>query len=122
MQREVKVICVGCPSGCEVTLTIDDKGEVTKITGNRCKEGKKYATEEYRNPVRVLTATVLTQGSSQPLLPVRTDKPILKARLSEGMRVLVKVRAKPPLKTGDILVPNLLNTGANIIATSDLAS
>jgi len=122
MQREVNVICVGCPSGCEVTLTIDDKGEVTKITGNRCKEGKKYATEEYENPVRVLMATVLTQGSSQPLLPVRTDKPILKTRLSEGMRVLARVRAKPPLKAGDMLVPNLLNTGANIIATSDLTS
>lgn len=122
MARKEHVICVGCPLGCEVVLAIADKAEVTEVTGNACKEGKKYAIEEYKNPVRVLTATVLTQNSSQPLLSVRTDKAILKTRLTEGMCVLAKVRAKPTLKAGDILIANLLGTGSNVVATSDLPS
>ena len=122
MARKEHVICVGCPLGCEVILAVDDKVEVTEVSGNACKEGKKYAIEEYKNPVRVLTATVLTQNSSQPLLSVRTDKAILKTRLTEGMCVLAKVRAKPTLKTGDILIANLLGTSSNVVATSDLPS
>ena len=105
-----------------MTLAVGDKEEVTEVTGNACKEGKKYAIEEYKNPVRVLTATVLTQNSSQPLLSVRTDKGIPKTRLTGGMCVLAKVRAKPTLKAGDILVANLLDTGSNVVATSDLPS
>ena len=122
MASEEKIICVGCPLGCEVTLTVDDKGKVTEVTGNMCKEGEKYAPEEYKNPLRVLTATVLTQNSSQPLLPIRTDKAILKTRLTEGMQVLAKVRAKPPLKSRDILVFNFLDTDANVVTTTDLPS
>lgn len=114
------VICVGCPLGCEITLTIDDSGEVTKISGNSCKEGKIYAVDEYKNPLRVLTATVLTEDSCQPLLPVRTDRPIPRSKLTEAMPVLAKVRAKPELKAGDILVHNLLGTGSNVVATSSL--
>ena len=122
MTRQARITCVGCPMGCEVTLTIGDKGEVTGITGNACKEGKKYVMEEYESPVRVLTATVLTVNSSRPLLSVRTDKAIPKIRLTEGMCVLVRVRAKPRLRAGDIIVANLLGTGSNVVATSDLLS
>lgn len=122
MAREEKIICVGCPLGCEITLVIDETAEVTKVTGNKCKEGRDYAIKEYKSPVRVLTATILTEGSSQPLLPVRTDKPILVTKLREGMRVLAKVRAKPPLRAGDIFISNLLDTGANVVATGNLPS
>ncbi|MEA3222475.1 MAG: DUF1667 domain-containing protein [Thermodesulfobacteriota bacterium] len=122
MAKKEKIICVGCPMGCEVTLVINEKKEVEKVSGNKCKEGHKYAIEEYKNPVRILTATVLTQDSSQPLLPVRTDSPILKTKLKKAMQVLVKVRAKPPLKTGDILIPNILGTGADLVTSSNLLS
>jgi CxxC motif-containing protein len=114
------VICVGCPMGCEITLTIDASGEVSNIVGNSCKEGKKYAVDEYRNPLRVLTATVLTEDSCQPLLPVRTDRPMPRSKLIDAMSVLAKVRAKPELEAGDILVHNLLGTGSNVVATSSL--
>ena len=120
MTRRESVICVGCPLGCEVILTIDGNGEVSQITGHSCKEGKNYAVDEYQNPVRVLTATVLTEDSSQPVLPVRTDRPIPRTKLTAAMCVLAKVRAKPTLKAGDTLISNLLGTDCNVVATSDL--
>ena len=122
MAQEKAFICVGCPLGCAVTLTVDDAGEVLEFAGNKCKEGKKYVLEEYRNPVRTLTATVLTEGSTQSLLAVRTNRPILKTKQVQGMQVIAGVRAKPPLKMGDIIVPNLLDTGADLVASSDLSS
>lgn len=122
MTKEETIICVGCPLGCEVKLTLNDKNEVAGIEDNKCKEGKVYAVEEFTNPVRTLTATVLTQGSSQPLLPVRTSKPILKTLLPHSMSIIAKTRAKPPIKMGDVIVPNLLDTGVDVVASSDLPS
>ena len=52
MRGEKVIICVGCPLGCEITLTLNDNGEVSKVSGNSCQEGKAYALEEYMNPVR----------------------------------------------------------------------
>ena len=122
MAQKKTFICIGCPLGCRVTLTIDGKGVVAGFAGNKCKEGEKYVLEEYTNPVRTLTATVLTEGSSQPLLAVRTSRPIVKTKLAEGMAVLAKVRVRPPLKIGDVVVPNLLDTGADIVASGNLSS
>ena len=120
MSRVETVICIGCPMGCEIKLSIDDRGEIIKVSGNRCKEGRAYAPQEYKNPVRVLTATLKTANSLRPLLPVRTGEPILKKLLLRSMPVLAKVVVEPPVKIGQVVVPNLLNTGIDVIATDDL--
>jgi len=120
--REETIICVGCPLGCEIKLILSDRDEEIEVSGNKCKEGKQYALEEFSNPVRTLTATVLTKDSSQTLLPVRTSKPILKTLLRQGMSIIAETTVKPPIKMDDIIVPNLLDTGVDVIATSDLPS
>jgi CxxC motif-containing protein len=120
MPREENILCISCPLGCLVKLTLDDEGNVINVVGNKCREGEKFAVNELRNPVRVLTATVLTQQSIQSLLPVKTDKPIDKKMLRQSMLVLAKVRAKPPIKMGDVIVSNLLDTEVDVVATRDL--
>lgn len=119
---EEKIICIGCPLGCETTLKIDDQGEVVKITGYKCKEGRQYVFEEYRNPVRVFTATLLTENSARPLFPVRTNRPLLKTQLKEAAKALAGTKVKPPIKVGQIILSNLMNTGVDVIATDDLFS
>ena len=117
---EEKIICIGCPLGCETTLKIDDQGEVVKITGNKCKEGRQYVLEEYRSPVRVLTATLLTESSARPLFPVRTNKPLLKTQLMGAAKALAGIKVKPPIRVGQTILSNLKNTGVDVIATDDL--
>jgi CxxC motif-containing protein len=117
---EENIVCIGCPLGCRATLTIDHHGDVSKITGYQCKEGRRYVLEEYRNPVRVFTTTVLTEESSRPLLPVRTNRPILKSRLKEAALTLVRMKAKPSVRVGQVILPNLLNSGVDVVATDDL--
>jgi CxxC motif-containing protein len=114
------IVCIGCPLGCRTTLRIDHRGDVLKITGYKCKEGRQYVLEEYRNPVRVFTTTVLTEKSSRPLLPVRTNRPILKSKLKEAALSLGRLRVRPPIQAGQIILPNLLDTDADVIATDDL--
>lgn len=120
MPKEEKIICIGCPLGCPVRLTIDDKGEVIRVADEKCKEGKKYAIEEYKNPVRILTATVLTRDSKHALLAVRTNKPILKWMLRQGMQEIAKVEVEPPVRAGQPLITNLLDTGTDVVASADL--
>jgi CxxC motif-containing protein len=117
---EEKIMCIGCPLGCRTTLRIDHHGEVVKVTGNKCKEGRAYVVEEYRSPVRIFTATILTEKSTRPLLPVRTNRPILKSRLKEATFTLVRVKARPPVRMGEVVLPNLLNSGVDVVATDDL--
>jgi CxxC motif-containing protein len=117
---EENIICIGCPLGCRATLRIDDRGEVFEIMGYKCKEGRQYVLEEYRNPVRIFTTTVLTENSALPLLPVKTDRPILKSKLKEAAIALVRLKVKPPVKVGQIILPNLLNSDINVVATDDL--
>ena len=117
---EEKIICIGCPLGCETNLKIDDQGEMIKITGYKCKEGRQYVLEEFRSPVRVFTATVLTQNSARLLFPVRTNRPLLKTQLKEASKALMGVKVKPPIRVGQIILSNLMNTGVDVIATDDL--
>lgn len=119
MTSEEKITCVGCPMGCLVTLTISNS-EVVAFDGSKCKQGEKYVIEEYRNPVRILTTTLLTQGSSQPLLPVRTAGPIPKIKMMSGAEALAKVRVKPPIKIGEVVVSEADGIGVDVVATADL--
>ncbi len=119
MNKE-KIICVGCPMGCETTLQVDARGKVIKIEGYKCKEGRQFVLEEYKNPVRVFTTTLLTEDTSRALLPVRSNRPILKTKMKEAVKALAHLRVKPPIKGGQVIFTNLLNTGADIIASDDL--
>ena len=55
--EERKLICIGCPMGCPLTVEIDG-GEVVSVTGNTCKRGDVYARKEVTNPTRIVTSTV----------------------------------------------------------------
>lgn len=121
MNRELGFICIGCPMGCEVTVIVDSENHIVKVRGNSCKEGKEYAQSEYTNPVRVLTTTLPVEGSRRRTLPVRTNRPIPKDKLMEAMVALAKVRIKRPFKTGQIIVKNIVKTGADVVATDALS-
>jgi CxxC motif-containing protein len=114
-----EIICIGCPLGCRTLLRITKQGGGIEISGYKCKEGKHYVLEEYRNPVRIFTSTILTEKSGRPLLPVRTSRPILKSKLKEAALTLARLRAKPPIQAGQVILPNLLNTGVDVVATDD---
>ena len=47
-----KLICVECPVGCEIEVTLDGK-EIKDIKGNACPRGKRYAENELTKQAEV---------------------------------------------------------------------
>ena len=116
-----EIICIGCPLGCRGIVSVSQRDEILATEGYQCKEGKKYAKTEVKSPVRTLTATVIAVGGDKRLLPVRTNRPILKSKHRDCMKELAKVKVKPPVAKGEVIISNVLYIGADVIATADLS-
>ena len=115
MKRELT--CIICPKGCNIKVEIEE-GKVKSIEGNTCKRGYDYALSEVTNPVRTITSTMKLENGK--MVPVKTDKPIPKELIFKCMEEINKATLKRPVKIGDILIENILNTGSNIVATNNM--
>lgn len=113
-----EVICIVCPRGCH--LEVDEKNGYA-VTGNGCPRGAAYGKAELQHPTRVLTSTVRLEGSALRRLPVKTDRAIPRDRMREAMAVLDRVTVHPPVAVGQVLIPDLLGTGANLVATREVS-
>ena len=116
---EQTITCINCPVGCRMTVQLSDSGEVLSVTGNTCPRGEKYARQECTLPLRMITAVVPADGSRTPL-SVKTAVPVPKSMISAIMKELSRVRVSAPVRTGDVILPDVLGTGSDIIATRDL--
>ncbi|MBI4651363.1 DUF1667 domain-containing protein [Candidatus Desantisbacteria bacterium] len=114
-----KMTCIECPKGCLIKITLENL-QIVKIDGNICIKGKTYAGSEINNPLRIVTSSVLALGLPLKMIPVRTDKPVSKDKIFEVMSLIKKVRVTKPVYAGDIIVTNILQSGANLIATRDV--
>lgn len=113
-----KITCIECPKGCSLSVDIENC-RVVKVSGNECPKGEKYAISEVENPMRILTSAVLTENLPLKMVPVRTDKPIPKAKVMQAMGDIKKIRVRKALKPGDVIKDNLLGLGVNLIATRE---
>ena len=111
--------CIMCPMGCEMTVTVEN-GKVIDVKGNTCPRGAKYANDEVTAPKRMLTTTVRIEGGMLPLLPVVSETVLPKEKVLECAAFLRGVTVKAPVKTGDVIVKDILGLGVNIIASRDL--
>ena len=117
--REAKnLICITCPKGCEARVWAEEGS--LKVKGKICKKGKSYLKQEFQEPKRTLTTTVLTQDSRLKRFPVRTSGSIPKKDLLRAMDYLSSVKVRPPVKASDVIVRDLLQTGVDVIACDDL--
>ncbi|HPX31918.1 MAG TPA: DUF1667 domain-containing protein [Erysipelotrichaceae bacterium] len=113
----IELICIGCPRGCK--LLIDENNDYT-VTGHSCQIGVEYGKNEVLNPTRVLTTIVKIENAIHNCLPVKSSKPLPKEKLIEVSKALKEVVVKSPVKTNEIIVKNILNTGIDIVATRDM--
>ena len=110
--------CIVCPTGCLVHVE-NVNGELI-IEGHSCKRGEEYAREEFIAPKRILTTTMQVENGFLPLIPVRSDKPMPKEKLSDTLKEIAQTVIKAPIKMGDILIEDVLGLEINIIASRDL--
>ena len=114
-----ELICIGCPLGCP--LTVEMKGtEVVSVTGNTCPNGDRYARKEVTDPRRTVTSTVRVLGGILPVVSVKTAQDIPKNKIFDCMQELATIRVKAPVREGDVIVSNIVDTGVSVIATKEI--
>ena len=112
------ITCICCPKGCLVTLDTENPEETIKGFG--CPQGKEYAISELTHPMRTISSTVEIKGGLHPRIPVKTNGNIPKEKIFEVMDEINKISVESPVKCGDILLENVLDTGVNILACRDM--
>jgi CxxC motif-containing protein len=114
-----KFICIICPNGCEIEVKYSEV-EIEKISGNLCEKGVEYVRKELLSPERGVTSLVAVKNGVLPLVSVKTSKPIPKEKIFGVMDEIADIEVEAPVKIGDIIVKNILDTGADIIATKNV--
>lgn len=117
--------CTTCPSECLLTVEVerDTAGalvEVRSVAGNSCPRGDKFAHQELTCPMRVLTTTVAVSGGDESLLPVRTAEAIPLALHAQAMDLIRGLVIEAPIRMGDVVLANILNTNIDLIASMDI--
>lgn len=112
-----KLICIVCPRGCH--LTVDT--ELEKVEGNTCKRGEVYGLNEVKNPTRIVTSTVKIDNCNNMVVPVKTKEPIPKEMIFDVMKEINKASISLPIKVGDIIIDNILNTGVDVVSTKTIS-
>ena len=113
MVRELT--CIVCPKGCQLKVELDENKKVVFVEGYTCKRGLEYANTEFTSPMRTLTTTAPIEGGG--VIPVKTNKTIPKELLFECMKEINLSRVPADAKVGDVVIENILGTGANVITT-----
>ena len=114
---EREIVCIVCPNGCRIRCRETQDG--IQCTGQACKRGEAYARTELTKPMRTLTTSVKTAFADSPVVSVRTDGEIEKAKMQDVVKALADVVVQQRIKIGDVIARNVCDTGVNIICTSD---
>lgn len=114
MTEKTKMTCIMCPMGCNLEIT--KKGDKIVVSGNNCIRGENYAKEELTLPKRIVTTLVRLEDGG--VLPVKTTIPVPKSMIFEVVNEIKNLTLKKG-KLGDVIIQNILDTGADIIITGN---
>lgn len=117
--------CTTCPSECLLTVEVERDAdgavaEVHSVIGNSCPRGDTFARQELTCPMRVLTTTIAVSGGDETLLPVRTAEAIPLELHAQAMDLIRGLVVEAPIRMGDVVLPNLLDTGTDLVASMDI--
>lgn len=113
--REQEIICTICPLGCHIHV-VGEGDCIQQMKGHNCTRGKHFARSEFICPVRTLTTTVYVDNAKEPLLAVRSEKPLPKDKLFACMETIRNLVFYPPIGEHEVLIEDIAGTGVNIIA------
>lgn len=117
--EEKKIICIGCPKGCDLKINHIGK-EIQEILNFGCEVGLEYAKNEFIQPKRIITTTVKLNSGSLPFVPAKTREPVNKERIFEIMNIISGLEVQAPIKIGDIILKNIGETGVDLVCTRNI--
>ena len=114
-----EMICITCPMGCTVEVTHEGQ-TVLSVDGNTCKRGEEYVKRELVDPRRMVATTVRVKDGVHPLVPVYTETAFPKPRIFELLDELRKVEIDAPVKMGQVVLENALDTEIDVLASREM--
>jgi len=114
-----KMICITCPMGCSVELTREGQ-TLLSVDGNTCKRGEEYVRRELTDPRRMVATTVKVKDGIHPLVPVYTEEAFPKPRIFDLLEKLRQVELEAPVEMDQVVLPNALDTGIDILASREM--
>jgi CxxC motif-containing protein len=112
-------LCTGCPLGCRLEVDAVD-GDVVEVRGFSCKRGERYGRQEHVDPRRPLSTTVWIAGAMVRRVPVRTSDAVPKGRVVDVAHAVRGLCVRAPVRRGDVVLADVLDTGVDVIVTRDL--
>ena len=110
----METVCICCPIGCR--LKVEKVKDEIVVTGNTCPRGKEYGISEFTLPKRVLTTSVVFTSFTLTLKTnIAIDKKLQKSALMQ-----IKNIKEKDYNIGDVVIENILETGANVVVTGKL--
>jgi len=111
-----RLTCVLCPIGCELEVG-RAAGERLDVRGNQCDKGLDFADEEILRPKRNLATSVPLAGTTSRMVSVRLSGPVPRDMIFPILEAIAGLRPEPPVARGQVLIPNVLGTGVDVIST-----
>lgn len=111
--KKMETVCIMCPMGCPLSVVAD--GDNVTVSGNTCKRGEVYGRQELIAPQRVVTSLIRLAGGG--VVSVKTDRPVPKESVFRVLDELKRVEAVLPVSIDDVVIENVLGTGANVVVT-----
>ncbi|HOW84680.1 MAG TPA: DUF1667 domain-containing protein [Candidatus Aminicenantes bacterium] len=111
-----RLTCVLCPVGCELEVARTAAGGVA-VAGNRCDKGVSFAEEEVLRPKRNLATSVPAKGTAARMVSVRLSAPVPREMIFPVLAEIGKLRPEAPVRRGQVLIADVLGTGADVLAT-----
>jgi CxxC motif-containing protein len=111
-----RLTCVLCPVGCELEVERDEAGGI-RVRGNQCDKGGPFAEAEVLHPERNLATSVPLKGTAARMVSVRLSRPVPRDMIFPILAAIAKLRPEAPVRRGQVLIANVLATGADVIAT-----
>lgn len=112
-------ICIVCPNGC--TIETQYKGnEILGISGNKCRKGAEYVSQELIDPQRTIATTVPVHGACLPLCSVRLTKAIPKKDIFRVMDEIRKIKLEAPVRIGQVVIKNVCGLDSDVIVTKNM--
>lgn len=113
-----RTICELCKINC--ILKVIKNNEEIKVSGNYCEKGIDFGIEKIESKKAGLSTVVRLKGAKEHILPVKTRGAVEKNLFIEISKALSRVYVGTPVKIGDIICKNILNTGIDVIAAKNV--
>lgn len=110
-----EVLCKKCEKKCILEIYKDE--EEINVLGNECMEGESFGVKYFNDKKDIFTSIVRIKGADCTVVPVKSSDIVAKDQWVEFSKALSRIYVGAPIKMGDVVCKNVLNSGIDILCT-----